>query len=385
LLIKNKKFDVIVVGAGPAGSSAASFLADRGINVLIIEKDSFPRDKPCGGCLSLKILKFLPCLPDHIVKGRIFGAKFTYKNKAPFFINSEEVIGYLVKRELLDSFLVKDAIDKGAILHQGERIISIERKNKEMLFITDKGKRYSADFGICADGARSIGHKILNPNYHLKFYLAIDGKINVRPEDVGWDSRLIQLDFGGIPHGYRWIFPKEDHFSVGIGQTGGRKKRKMAEDLKKFLSHFPFLIKFPLALKGYPLPAFSANPLRLAGERLLLVGDAAQLVDPFIGEGIFYALISGRIAAEAIEIGLKSGRSIEDLYIKRIDDIILNDMKLAHKIANVIYRFPKISFNIMKRNQDIGRFYLDILAGKTGYKAFFRYLKEKAFLFLKKA
>ncbi len=120
------EYDVLIVGAGPSGSTAARFCAKKGLRTLIVEKDRIPRYKPCGGCLSPRVLRELDFDIGEVVENTVFEAKFTFRSKDPFSIVSNDPIGYLVMRESFDHLLCQKAQEEGADLYEGRKVVGFQ-------------------------------------------------------------------------------------------------------------------------------------------------------------------------------------------------------------------------------------------------------------------
>src|SRR5512143_1231718 len=119
----NSDYDVIVVGGGPGGSTAARLCAQAGVKTLLIEKERLPRYKPCGGCLSAKTVRLLGFDLSPVIENTIYGAKFTYRSEDPFFIESKNPIAFLVMRDRFDQFLIDRALEAGTRVLDGEKVI----------------------------------------------------------------------------------------------------------------------------------------------------------------------------------------------------------------------------------------------------------------------
>src|SRR4030042_2159161 len=122
----NSDYDVIVVGGGPGGSTAARYCAKAGLKTLLIEKERLPRYKPCGGCLSAKTVRLLGFDLTAVIENTIYGAKFTYCSKDPFFIESKSPIAFLVMRDRFDQFLIDRASEAGTEILDGEKVTKVE-------------------------------------------------------------------------------------------------------------------------------------------------------------------------------------------------------------------------------------------------------------------
>ncbi len=204
--MKHGQYDVIVVGAGPGGATAARCCAEAGLRTLLVEKERFPRYKPCGGCLSPKSLKLIPFDLSPILENTIFSAKFTYCSKEPFLIKTETPIAFMVMRDRFDQFLIERSLQKGAELLDGDRAVRIEQSDAEIVVGLEDGKKIRSEYLIGADGPNSLVAKSFSllPVKEKGNGVAIESEIpfeSVRgfPKE---DLSCIHLDFGGVPNGY---------------------------------------------------------------------------------------------------------------------------------------------------------------------------------------
>jgi flavin-dependent dehydrogenase len=151
----NRGYDVIVVGAGPGGSTATRFCARAGLKTLLIEKERLPRYKPCGGCLSLKTVQLLDFDLSTVIENMVYGVKFTYRLRDPFSIQSREPIAFLVMRDSFDQFLVERALEEGAEIVEGEKLAGARDRDGCVEVETSKGESLRCQYLIGADGAGS--------------------------------------------------------------------------------------------------------------------------------------------------------------------------------------------------------------------------------------
>lgn len=385
----NFDYDVIVAGAGPGGSTAARFCASAGLKTLIIEKEQLPRYKPCGGCLSVKTAHLLGFDLSPVIENTVYGAKFTYCFKNPFFIKSEEPIALMVRRDRFDQLLVNKALENGAAKLEGEKVTRAEEKGNGVEVELAKGERIRCEYLIGADGARSVVAKSFSyfktkgpgDGIGLECEIPFESTINFPKEDL----HMMHFDFGRVPNGYGWVFPKGKWLSIGVGGIFGRRGRKTPRQ------HFNDIIKGLNFIQGsrigkvlgHPIPSFYSGEQSVSQGKVFLVGDAAHLVDPLTGEGIYYALRSGILAAEAIVRSKGNGRDASAYYQRAVKELLFEDLKSAHNVSQFIYRFTQLAYQTLKHYPELGNFYVQVLEGKETYQGFVTRVKDRARDFLK--
>ena len=296
-----KKYDVIIVGAGPAGVSAAKVLKDKNINFCIIDKNKFPREKLCGGGLtnkSINLLKKLNFNMDNINKIDVSEVDFYAKNIKRNMKLYNEII--MIDRVEFDYNNLKQVINDN--LYENESITSIE----DNILITNKGK-YEFKYIIFADGLNGYSRKLIK---NRRFGFCLEYNSNVK-------TNKTVLDFTAIIGGYGWVFPKVNHTTIGIGKFDD-KKADYIKLLYSFANKYNFKID-KTKIKGYHIPLFSKEAYKksVINNKYIIVGDAASLVDHISGEGIYYALLSGMKAAESIICSLDSNENLKDIYFNK--------------------------------------------------------------------
>ncbi len=365
------EYDVIVVGAGPAGSTAARFCARHGLRTLLIEKDRFPRHKPCGGCLSPRVLREFDFDIGEVIESTVREARFTFRLQEPFSISREDPIGYLVMRESFDHLLWRKAQEGGADLCEGRRVVGFLQDEEGVdVFITG-GESIRCRYLVGADGARSIVAQSLRGGMLRKMGMAFEGEGRLAP---GLERRwsFVHLDFGGIPYGYGWIFPKGDRISMGVGALFPSNGLKLRRQFQRLVHGVDYIKGMEMERACFhPLPTFSGDDLPVSRGRVLLAGDAANLMDPLTGEGIYYAVRSGRMAGQAIAKATVEHWGEANEYQEILRRALFDDLTVALKLARAIYRFPRVAYTILKSNRNMGLLYLSVLAGNIRYGAFY--------------
>jgi geranylgeranyl reductase family protein len=376
-------YDVIVIGAGPGGSTAARYCSKSGLKTLLIEKDRHPRYKPCGGCLSLKTINQLHLDITHLIENTIYGAKFSYCFKDPFIIKSKDPIAFLVMRDRFDQFLTHKALENGSEILEGIKVIGIEEEEKRVCVYLQDGRRLHSEYLIGADGAESIVAKSILTNKERIFTngMAIESEIPFNdsihfPKE---EFQLVHLDFGLIPNGYGWVFPKKSFLSIGIGgMFKDTNKLKTRKYFSAFIAGLEWLPKGKVERSiGHSLPTFYNEHQKVSKGRILLVGDAANLMDPLQGEGIYYTIYSGILAAQAILYSKEKGISPSEIYQDTIENKVLKNFKWALSLSRFVYRFTKLSYKTLKAYPELGQFYINVLEGKETYFDFTRKVKER--------
>jgi geranylgeranyl reductase family protein len=295
-----ERFDVLVVGAGPAGSATAMHLSRGGAKVLLVDRARFPRDKPCGGGLTGRALKHAPCSVEPVVEHLVdrlrirlrYGRSFTRRHSEPLIL--------MTQRRRLDLHLAEQAAAAGAVFRDGVRVSEVEA-NPTRAIARVNGQAVRADTLVGADGANGIVARSAELGEGIVNGVALEGNVPYDGIERDRIENTAVIELGVVPGGYGWVFPKGDHANLGVGGWGSEGPRLRAELVRLGRVHDvePAAIE---GLRGHRLPmrTLGATPSR---GRVLLVGDAAGLVDPLSGDGIYEAFVSARLAAEAILAG----------------------------------------------------------------------------------
>ena len=365
--------DVIVVGMGPGGATVATHLARAGFSVLGLEGKTHPRYKVCGGGLSARIDRLLDPGYRAVVEDTIHRVRFQFAGVEAFEIASPDPIAYMVMRARFDEFLARKAREAGAQVCENERVLAVSEDAGGVEVETERG-RYRAHILVGADGANSLVARSLFPGRCRRLWGAVEGEIAVEPIPPGLGTGAIALDIGVVPGGYAWVFPKAGRLSVGIAEFHG-SGRNPKRSYERFVQGEPVLagIGVPCGM-GHPIPLYGGaegERMPLTTNRALLVGDAAHLVDPVLGEGIYYAVLSGTMAAACIADRLRGVTPDLLAYDTRVADELYPEFRVAARMAWTLYRFPQISHRVIRRRPGILELYAEVLKGRETYRSFY--------------
>ncbi len=369
------EYDVIVIGMGPAGSSAACELARFGHKVLALEKYLMPRVKPCGGCLSAKIQTILDDDLPAMAEAEIRRVILSFRGQSEITIEADAPIAWMVMRDKFDHHLARKAEEAGADVRYGKPVLAIERTEHGFRVRTSVAE-YRCTFLIGADGVNGLTSRYLGYAPSREIAVALEGELTLPPETLRTLENTVRLDIGEIPHGYGWLFPKEKNWSVGVG-TVKQPERHPREYYASLLKnqHIEDEIIDEQRL-GYRIPLFSRRSAEISKDGSLLIGDAAALVDPFLGEGIYYAIRSGQIAAETIHRALEQDTRDLDDYRRRIAEEIWPEFEAAARVAKFAFQFPRLSYAVFMAHTEMAYSFVKILQGSLSYRKYWQQLND---------
>jgi len=374
--------DIVVVGAGPAGSIAAKILSDYGFSVSLYEKEKLPRHKHCGGLITNEAIKTLDSIGVNcrdILSQRLRGWRLQFGDEIiDLELNgSEDDLTGNVYREEFDYFLTRIAVESGTRVIDSTEVLKIvipENKKEKYMVVTQKG-REECEIILGSDGIKSIVRRHLGIPYpKCKWAVTIEAEI---PAERRVIESFNDKNFGSINYfqeGVAWAFPKNEGrtINVGIGVSIEEAKR-MDKPLfgiwKRFLQDQEWYKNQSVQHHVEVMP-FKGTTEKLGYDKILLLGDAAGLVDPFRGEGISYAIESSLNAAEAVKLQLEGKASLlvayNDLMKDVLDEINVYGMKLHNNfyVKNRLKTFSKI----MKKNKNMRDLMLKLSCGLISNK-----------------
>ena len=292
--------DVAIVGAGPGGGAAACRLAETGLRVQILDQQALPRAKACGGAMPGAIVKDIDWPIDHLIKARVARQRFLYDHSADDRIVHMAEPMILVDRASFDADFVTRALRAGkgrVILRQNTRVTDVCEDETGVTLGLQGGATLSAQYVIASDGASSRVARCLGL-YEKPQGAGIDSMVQTSAATFSAEHHRVTFNLHCVPSGYGWIFPKDDHLSCGVGmwRDPANLSRAMDDFLDRSLPPGDIRHQHRLA---HPVPVFAGHRT-IASRRVCLVGDAAHLVDPILGEGIKYAIQSGKLAADVV-------------------------------------------------------------------------------------
>lgn len=345
-----RTWDVVVVGAGPAGATAARVAAEHGCATLLLERAAVPRYKTCGGGL---IGASLAALPDGLplrVHDTSRHFTFSLNGRRERTLTSASPTLAMVHRSELDAALTEAAAAAGAQVWDSTALTALGQQGATVTVRTNRGDTLRARALVGADGsasrvARYVGVRCAQVDLALEAEVPVDGRTADR-----WRGRLL-MEWGPLPGSFGWVFPKGDVCTAGVVAARGNPAalRAYKED---FLERHGLLGPRPLHDTGH-LTRCRRPGSPLARGRVLVAGDAAALVDHWSREGISYALRSGRLAGHAavslVTADEAQARLATGHYGQQVDDVLGVEMRASGRLMNLFARNPALVHTALTR------------------------------------
>ncbi len=365
------RFEVVVVGAGPAGAACALRLARAGRSVALLDRKAPPRYKACGGGLTIRArreLEALIPLDDAVIESECPRAELHLAHSGRFFaVQRPGSLVTMTQRADLDAKIVECAREAGAVLFAPREVKALERAGRRLVLRTDAGPIESAAV-VAADGAVGVTARAAGFPDLQRRVPALECEIGVEEHVLTRFRGTARFDFDVPRDGYAWVFPKRRHLSIGClaTRTGGATLRRTLEEYLARLQLGPLRSRED---HGALIP-LRPRPGPLACDGVFLVGDAAGLVDPLTGEGLSHALASARLAAMALDEGLGTNELAERHYRKTIAAEILPALALARPLARLVYGAPRLRDLLFRwRGVSLAEAVCRLIAGETTYRS----------------
>jgi geranylgeranyl reductase family protein len=325
-------YDAIVVGAGPAGSTCAYRLASAGGSVLLLDRARFPRDKPCGGAVTARALRELPVAIEQVVETLVNRFELRVPGRRGFSRVAPVPLAYLTQRRRLDTHLVACAVQAGAELREGAAASEIRQDGVD------------DDQARIVIGADGVTRRALDTT--CTHAIALEGNLAHTADLPRQYTDRLLLEFGTVPGGYGWIFPKRTHLNVGVG--GWKSEAPQLRDhLARLCEAHGFDRTSLTDVRAHHLP-FRKRGSPLAVGRIALIGDAGGLADPLSGDGIYEAALSARLAAEHALRILAGDQDCFTGYAREPTTRLAPLMRISRPAKYAFDRFPKISFTLAR-------------------------------------
>lgn len=392
------RLSVTIVGAGPAGATAARRLAHAGVRVRLLDRAAFPRNKPCGGGISLRVLARFPYLEHELSRIATHTVHRLYlegPDGASTVVEAGDAAALMIRRVEFDQLLVSLAVEAGAEFVGGVDIVRARETTESVELTARDGRRFDAPVVVAADGVHSVVARRLGLNTGWPATAIALDMMEETPRtslrDV--DPSAVWVAYGypppgnggsrggrGAPEGYAYMFPKRDHVNVGIGY--------LLSHYRRWIAAAPYELQraFVDALRGRgiaeggsvrsnftPFLIPVGGPLRRPGRgRALVVGDAGGFVNGVTAEGIYYAMVSGDLAARAI---LMSGSSLDAMarrYRRACDREIGAELRDSVRLQRYLFADVRRIARVIEaaaRRPALTRLVLDFAIGRMSYQS----------------
>jgi flavin-dependent dehydrogenase len=284
-----------------------------------------------------------------------------------FLCRRNQPIISMVMRDRFDHLLTAAAQKGGAELFAGTTVNEVRGSGEYVDLRTNVGL-FRARWVIAADGANSLIARQTGAAELRNLVPALECEVTLADEQMALLRQTARFDFGFVPAGYAWVFPKRDHLSIGV-LTTKRGAAHLPEEYRRYLDHLGIRQPLHEDRRGYIIPC-RPRARMFDTSRLLFVGDAAGLVDPVTAEGITAGILSGQLAARAIVDGRGEERAVKRIYRETLGEKLLGELRIARALAHVLYDCPKLRGSLLSRHgQRLSELITQIVTGETTYSA----------------
>jgi geranylgeranyl reductase family protein len=354
-------YDVAVVGAGPAGCTAAWAAASAGCRVLLLEKAAMPRYKTCGGGIVGASAQALPPGVTLPLKDEVDAVEFTMNGRLRRVRRTGRPLFGLLDRAEFDTALAQAAVAAGATLRDGTAVQRVEEDAEGVRLSLAGGEVVRAAVAVGADGSASrlgayVGVRLSEVD------LGLEAEIPVPPDVAAlWRGRVL-LDWGPLPGSYAWVFPKGDTLTVGVisARGDGEATRRYLRD---FIARLD-LQRFPPSVSSGHLTRCRQEGSPLYRGRILVAGDAAGLLEPWTREGISYALRSGRLAGQA---AARMAAGAPGDYEAAIEATLGREMRVGRQLRQAFQHRPLAFHAAVTLVPAAWRIFSDVVRGNTTF------------------
>ncbi len=362
-------FDAVVVGAGPAGATAAHVLALGGASVLVLERAQVPRAKVCGGGVLRRALDHAPSADAVVPADRVVRAVELHVAGVgrSHVVERAEPLVFLTMRDRFDAGLLAGATRAGAEVWTGCAFLGLDDRGAGLVVRSERGA-VGARYVVGADGALGSVARCAGWSAPARGAAALEWEVPADPATIEHFGSSVRFDLGLPVHGYAWVFPKREHLSIGV-LTMRRERAQLPRVLASYLKELGLPLPQDVRPRGFPIPCFGRRG-GVARGAVLLVGDAAGLADPITAEGISPAVRSGRLAATAILETDGARGAAATAYARALDREIRFEMRAARRLAPLLYGAQRLRTIVFGRcGRELCEALTDVIVGRRSYRS----------------